>query len=358
MISFLVPVNNVEAQTLQDLYNKLDSLKKKKQDADNGVKLTEDQINQTNNEIVTITNNIEKAGKDIIAAEDKIEKTELEIKEKEEEIKKIMNYVQVSNGESAYLEYVYGAKSFSDFIYRAAVAEQMVNYNKKLVQEYNDLIISLEKNKEDLAKKQKNLEAQRVTLGEKIDSLKGKKKKYEEDEVSIEDEIKSLQDTISYYKGLNCKPNQELSTCYKVVYADGWVYPLKRGMVTSNFGGRWGTVHRGIDLAGVPIGTPVYPAAPGRVGAIYPHNPSMGNCVFINHTVKGKKYTTVYMHMNEIDVSRGQTVGIDTKIGAVGNTGDSHGAHLHFEILTTPYYMTEIDPLNCSLLSKPSLIFH
>ncbi len=347
MISFLIPINNAKAKTLQDLYNQLDGLKKKKQDADNGVKLSEEQIRQINNDIVNINKNIEKAGNDIIAAEDKIEKTELDIKQKEEEIKKIMNYVQVSNGESAYLEYVYGAKDFSDFIYRAAVAEQMVNYNKKLVQEYNDLIISLEKKKEDLAKKQKNLEAQKVTLGDKIDTLRSQAAGYEEEGATIEDEIKMLQTSINYYKGLNCKPNQDLSTCDKVAYADGWVYPLKRGMVTSNYGSRWGTVHRGIDLAGVPAGTPIYPAAPGRVAASI-YSVSGGNMVYIYHTVKGKKYTTIYMHMTVRKVSAGQTVDVNTVIGTVGNTGNSQGAHLHFTMATgwevAGYHAHTFDP--------------
>ncbi len=327
--SFFLPVCEIKAKTMQDLYNQLDNLKKKKQAAENGAKLSEEQIKQINSDIVVINQNIDKAGKEIIAAEDKIEKTEIEIKEKEEEIKKIMNYVQVSNGESAYLEYVYGAKDFSDFIYRAAVAEQMVNYNKELVQEFNDLIISLEKKKVDLAKKQKNLEAQKVTLGEKIDTLRTQAADYEEEGATVEDEIKMLQTSINYYKGLNCKPNQDLSTCDKVAYADGWVYPLKRGMVTSNYGSRWGTVHRGIDLAGVPAGTPIYPAAPGRVAASI-YSVSGGNMVYIYHTVNGKKYTTIYMHMSVRKVSAGQTVGINTVIGTVGNTGNSQGAHLHF----------------------------
>ena len=54
-----------------------------------------------------------------------------------------------------------------------------------------------------------------------------------------------------------------------------------------------------------------------------------GNTVFIDH---GGGMTTLYFHMNKINVTPGQTVITGDNIGQVGNTGRSSGPHLHFEV--------------------------
>ena len=54
-----------------------------------------------------------------------------------------MKFVQISNGETNYLEYIFGATDFTDFIYRVSVAEQLGEYNDRLIKEYNADIESL-----------------------------------------------------------------------------------------------------------------------------------------------------------------------------------------------------------------------
>ena len=51
---------------------------------------------------------------------------------KEEEIKNLLSFNQISDGDNVYLEYVFGASSFTDFIYRSAVVEQLSLYNDVL----------------------------------------------------------------------------------------------------------------------------------------------------------------------------------------------------------------------------------
>jgi murein DD-endopeptidase MepM/ murein hydrolase activator NlpD len=85
--------------------------------------------------------------------------------------------------------------------------------------------------------------------------------------------------------------------------------------------------HLGIDLA-TDIGTPVYATADGRISFVG-RDPGLGKMVRIDHLFG---YTTVYAHLSQVKIKRGQNVKRGEVIGAVGNTGYSTGPHLHYEV--------------------------
>ncbi|HNT55669.1 MAG TPA: peptidoglycan DD-metalloendopeptidase family protein, partial [Anaerolineaceae bacterium] len=100
-------------------------------------------------------------------------------------------------------------------------------------------------------------------------------------------------------------------------------------------------LHTGIDID-APQGTPVIAAASGRVvwagygllhGDDNPEDP-YGLAVMIRHDFgyEGRKLQTVYAHMDEIHVILGQRVETGETLGLVGNTGNTTGPHLHFEV--------------------------
>lgn len=94
-------------------------------------------------------------------------------------------------------------------------------------------------------------------------------------------------------------------------------------------GNAYGPGHLGIDIS-APEGANVYAAGTGIVTmAQGGWNYGYGNVVQIDH---GNGYVTVYAHLSAILVSQCQTVGQGAVIGLAGNTGNSFGAHLHFEI--------------------------
>ena len=90
---------------------------------------------------------------------------------------------------------------------------------------------------------------------------------------------------------------------------------------------RWGRLHAGIDIA-APVGTPIRAADSGRVAIAGPTG-GYGNYTCIQH---GGSMSTCYGHQSRIGVSVGQSVSQGQVIGAVGNTGNSTGPHLHFEV--------------------------
>ena len=101
------------------------------------------------------------------------------------------------------------------------------------------------------------------------------------------------------------------------------------GVVTSRFGSRWGSTHKGLDI-GAPKGTPIKAAAGGTVTvAQYGYSGGYGNYVIISH---GNGIQTVYAHCNTLNVKVGQKVSQGELIATVGNTGRSTGNHLHLEI--------------------------
>ncbi len=104
--------------------------------------------------------------------------------------------------------------------------------------------------------------------------------------------------------------------------------------------------HTGIDLANFGnTSTPVIAAASGIVIRSGWHA-SYGNHVMISHSINGKTMTTVYAHLHSSPyVSVGQSVSRGQQLGTMGNTGNSYGAHLHFEIYNGVYnYPYAVNP--------------
>ncbi len=101
------------------------------------------------------------------------------------------------------------------------------------------------------------------------------------------------------------------------------------GRISSRYGRRWGTTHKGLDIA-APKGTPIYAAGSGKITtSSYGWNGGYGNYVVIDH---GSGVTTAYGHCSSLVAKYGQKVNKGDLIAYVGNTGDSQGNHLHFEI--------------------------
>ena len=91
--------------------------------------------------------------------------------------------------------------------------------------------------------------------------------------------------------------------------------------------------HDGADMVS-PAGTPIFAAAGGVVRISSESYYGYGVAVIIDHVIGGQRVSTTYAHMTNGTraVSAGQTVAAGQFIGKVGNTGNSYGAHLHFEV--------------------------
>lgn len=101
-----------------------------------------------------------------------------------------------------------------------------------------------------------------------------------------------------------------------------------RGRVSSGYGYRGSAFHKGIDLA-ASAGTPIYAAASGKVIYSGYNSGGYGKMIILDH---GNGYKTYYAHCSKVYAQVGQWINKGENIAGVGNTGNSDGNHLHFEI--------------------------
>ncbi|MGW0914763.1 M23 family metallopeptidase [Streptomyces sp. NPDC002784] len=134
----------------------------------------------------------------------------------------------------------------------------------------------------------------------------------------------------------------------KAAKAASWVKPVKKYTKSASYaqnGGMWQSTHSGQDFA-VSTGTKVYAAHGGTVVKAGSNGagdgPAYGNAVVIKH---GNGTYSQYAHLSKIQVKAGQIVKTGQRIALSGNTGNSSGPHLHFEIRTTANYGTAVDPV-------------
>ncbi|GMO48712.1 MAG: M23 family metallopeptidase [Termitinemataceae bacterium] len=118
----------------------------------------------------------------------------------------------------------------------------------------------------------------------------------------------------------------------KLVLGDFFIYPVI-GRLSSTYGWRKDPFtglrryHRALDLA-APFGSAVKAASSGKVRTIG-YNDTFGNYIILTHS---EGFRSMYAHLKTVSVKKDAFVNQGDKIGEVGNTGHSTGAHLHFAI--------------------------
>ena len=117
-----------------------------------------------------------------------------------------------------------------------------------------------------------------------------------------------------------------------------WPFPVPVP-ISSGFGpriapcGGCSSMHEGIDFTpgrGVAVGS----IADGVVSTVIASHAGLGNHVIVDHVINGQLVQSVYAHMldGSMTVTVGEAVKVTQKLGEVGSTGESTGAHMHLEI--------------------------
>ncbi|WP_445492041.1 murein hydrolase activator EnvC family protein [Niallia sp. 03133] len=289
-------------------------------------------IREKNEEILHTKLKIEEINTEITDLQDRLKKREELLKER------VRSYQQT--GSIGILDVLMGAQTFRDFIDRVGAVSTIVNADGNLIREHiedKELLESkqisvkaklenLQKNVEDMNAMKKELDVQKKEKDAVMASLKADEETMEKEKLNLEEEqsvLAAQEAAIGKAIGQGADQNNINNILGK------WTKPAQ-GQLTSKLGERWNKFHAGIDIAN-PSDVPIVAAANGVVSRSY-YSTSYGNVIFITHSIKGQIFTTVYAHMDSRTVQEGASVSGGQQIGIMGNTGQSFGQHLHFEM--------------------------
>ena len=343
-ILMIIPFISINAKTIADIQKELDAAQKKLDDTNVKKAINNQNISDTNKKISNIKLNIKQVEENIATKTKESEQLQQNIVKKNNEIKDLMRYYQVSSSGSAMLEYVMGAESITDLIYRLSITEQISTYNKKAIKKMNDMIAENDKIKKELASKKEELTKLKSELDTQVIVLSQKQSELYAEGESEAQVVKGMQKELKYYKSIGCRDNETISACTDRIYGKNYLpvgtsfkRPTTSGKITSEFGLRdlYGEAnkHFAIDI-GMPTGTSVYAVAPGIVGYT---GDICGISLVIWHNIIGKEYSSIYCHLSKQLVKKNQVVTENTIIAKSGCTGRCYGAHLHLGLATGRY---------------------
>lgn len=348
-------VMNVHAVTINEAQKKEDELKDKKNAAETEKNSLAKQLQTIVSEMEAIQNKINVKLTEIEEAEAELVQAKVDESTQYESMKKRIKYMY-ENGNTQVLEVLVNSDTIGDFLNKAEYAQSLSKYDRKQLEEFQESVKKVQAEEEALKEEYKEMEALQsemiakqnsvqTLLNEKNVQIANLEKEIGENAAVLQDLIKKAEEEKKRQEQLLQAQQQAQQsqnnggggggsyappTSGNVVTGNGqFTHPCPGATLTSPFGYRDfdQSFHRGIDLA-APTGTPTYAAAAGRVIYAF-YSVSAGNWVVIDH---GNGLVTKYMHHDYYTVSQGQYVEKGQQVGVVGNTGNSFGAHLHFQV--------------------------
>lgn len=344
--SIVVPAMAATQQQLNDAKKKTEQAKKAAEEAENKKKAVlaeynsiDKQISDTETEIDIIEKQIEQTKTDIALKEEELKKAEEEYKEYEQ-LFLTRARVMYENSEIKYLEILFGANDFSDFLSKLEMISQLMEYDKTILskldetkkkiaaakEELENILVRQEENAENLEKRRSALDATLAQKQKLLDDAKKDVEKYKAIYEAAEEAEAAL--IRANAKALSYSANPVKYTGGKFT----WPVPGSQ-RVTSPYGYRIHPVyktrkfHTGIDI-GAGYGLNIVASADGTV-TMATTNGGYGKCIIINH---GSGLSTLYGHCSTLLVSVGDKVTKGQIIAKVGSTGVSTGPHLHYEV--------------------------
>ena len=301
------------------------------------LRVLQEEVDAATSEYNDVKGRLDKVQSDIYENTELLNKTEKELKVKNKKLAKRVRDIYI-NGQISYVDVLFGAKDFSDFLTRMDILKRIIKHDYDLIMKVKadrEIVMNtkakLEKDKADVELlvadaeiKQKNMldkkQAQQVLLDKAEYDRDVSQQAYEELMAASEEITRMIQ------------RSQMVGGSYVAGGSGAMIWPLN-GPITSEFGWRthpiFGTqrYHSGLDIGG-DYGLPIAAAASGTVihsGWISGY----GYTVIIDH---GGGITTLYGHNESLLVGEGESVSQGQTIAMCGSTGNSTGPHCHFEV--------------------------
>jgi murein DD-endopeptidase MepM/ murein hydrolase activator NlpD len=346
------------AGSLTNVEGILKDLESTKKDLSNYISTLDNQLAEINAKIAELEALIAEKEAEITVTQAALDEAERVEAEQYAAMKSRVKFMY-EQGDALYLELFFDARSFSDLLNKAEYIEQISEYDRNMLDEYQTTVDTVQAMKNVLdAEKELLDEAKAVTEEEQIALellMDQKQQQIHEYEADIENKEQAIAElkaemaaTDELIAQLESSVTEErkaiaLAQGYTLEY-DGsrFVWPCPSyTRISSDYGMRIHPVlgyemfHNGVDMAAAS-GTPILAAYSGVVSAAG-YSSAMGNYIMIDH---GSGLTTIYMHATKLFVSENDLVMGGEQIATVGTTGRSTGPHLHFSTRLNGVYQS------------------
>lgn len=332
----------------------------------------ESQIKVIDAEIAAFDKQLKKLGNEISDIRQEIAENRDNIESTKDELSSLLRSSYI-NGDRSVMELFMGSHNLASLLTHLEWMKRTSENEKKVIDDFTAKIKKLKASQEKLQEKQEEVEETRQKSVDKKAELKEKKDEYSATANQLESnqkKVTALIDEIdqssalyqSYIKKLQAQKAEADAEIDRIIKQNAstnsspqpsissdasWVFPISRSCyISSGYGYRdasisgWG-FHGGIDITGGGfMGAAIYATRGGTVIAANYSTVGYGNYVIIDH---GDGFSSLYGHCSSLAVSAGQSVSKGQYIASAGDTGNSSGPHLHFEIR---YNGAKQNPLN------------
>lgn len=316
------------------------------------------QLSILDQQLTTLDKQLSETQKQIDATAQEIQDNEASVQDTKEKLGQRLRAIMKS-GNVTTLQMLLDAQNYTDFLLKSEAVKRISKKDQGTIDALEAALKELAAKKQALVDQQARLQTDRQALDAKIADSNTKKKELDALYASARKESSNYQSTVNSYnaqlknnRDAQEKANEALEKLLSGGSSSGsyngkmmyWPVPTVRA-ISSYWGERWGTTHRGIDIANGPIpikGQNIVAAADGTVILSnytstwgYGWSSGYGYSCVIEHgeNSKGQVVTTLYAHCSVMYARVGQKVtGGKTVIGKAGNTGNVTGPHLHFEV--------------------------
>lgn len=380
----------------QSIQHEIDENEREQQEKEAELKRVQSQIDDLENQIQDYNDTLGTLSSDISDLNQQMEDKEVEIGkiqadyDEQYEMMKLRIQYMYENGNTQLLDLFFSSSSFADFLNKAQYFNDIVEYDRNMLDKMEATRVSLERAKQELQNQKDTLVAKQedvksslayisdlkseqdslyLQLSEDMEDLRAQAYELDGDMSALDAEIQEyLEDQERQRQAEELRRQQEeeeerrrqeeeqnnssgsgnegsssSSSAGGSASSYGWVWPAP-GCYQLNdyFGYRPDppSFHHGIDLE-TGYGHEYVAVADGVV-AVAGYDSSLGYYVMVDH---GGIYS-VYAHSSEMYVSSGQYVTQGQVLGLTGNTGWSFGAHLHFAVMVNGSYVDPLPYLN------------
>lgn len=319
----------------QDYKNQINVVVKNIRSLEDSVRITEDEIKVLNSDIQDNQVQVGVATLELGAAKQALNETNILL---DSRIR-----VMYMNGTVGYFEVLLESKNFEDLLVRIEMLQRIIRSD-------TDLIAQMEIDKANVEDKKASLELEQIKLVTLQEEMQVKQQELRLQIANLESEKVALKSNMEAVEIQIDDTNDDAEAVKAIIkdlelqaiYAGGvmtWPVPTKKS-ISSYFGNRihpilgYNKLHTGIDIP-CSTGTRVVAAQDGTI--IWSNwLSSYGKTVMIDH---GGGIVTLYAHNSSLQVRKGDKVTKGMVIALSGNTGNSTGPHVHFEVRNNGEYV-------------------